>query len=508
MNRIKSLTKPITIAVIADVHYGTSSSIPIRRSEIADILLMRAVRRLNRLICPDITLILGDILDDGKSCDAEKNLLYIRSILDKLDTPYIAIPGNHDSDAELFYQTFDRPKDVEDICGVRFLSFVDQEEPNFNARRNDKDLARLHMARNNYSGPIVALQHVCLFPPGQSTAPYNYTNATEIITAMKESDVLLSVSGHHHPGAENVRNDNTIFVNVSGLCEAPFPFTVIQMDHEQIQTQRHELSMPEHLRLVDNHVHTQLAYCSENMTVENAISLSNEFGLAGITFTEHSGQLYFDEKRYWDKTCFQDGIGAATDADNRMANYVNMKRIYEHGKVRFGLEVDCDYQGNLLLRSNDRVHFDHIMGALHNLSALKKDTPPRQSDHDEFLFLLERLLSNRIDVLAHPFRVFRRSGWAPPAELFKPTAQLLRKYNTAAEINVHINEPPIEFIRTCLDLGVKFSFGSDAHHLSEIGDFTYHLALLKDAGFNGDLTDILNPRRKAESSSKCGRPHT
>ena len=34
---------------------------------------------------------------------------------------------------------------------------------------------------------------------------------------------------------------------------------------------------------------------------------------------------------------------------------------------------------------------------------------------------------------------------------------------------------------------------SDAHQMAEIGDFAYHLSLLKEAGSDGDLTDILLP---------------
>ena len=244
MNEAISLAKPVTIAVIADVHYGTASSMPTRRTEIADMLLMRTTSHLNRLVHPDITLLLGDVLDDGTSCGAEENLWHIRSILDQLDAPYIAVPGNHDGDVDSFYRVFTRPKHVEDICGVRFVPFLDREEPGYNAHRSAKDLARLRTVRNGHPGPIVTLQHVCLFPPGQSLAPYNYTNADEVITAMKEANVLLSLSGHYHRGAEDTRDGNITFVNAPGLCEAPFPFIVVRIDEGQIQSQRHELGMP------------------------------------------------------------------------------------------------------------------------------------------------------------------------------------------------------------------------------------------------------------------------
>ncbi len=283
------------------------------------------------------------------------------------------------------------------------------------------------------------------------------------------------------------------FVNAPGLCESPFPFLVVDIDSGGIHTQRHELVMPEALQLCDDHLHTPLAYCNGNMLVDKAIGLARDFGLAGVTFTEHSAHLYFTRKQLG-KACLSDGIDAARQADSRMAEYLDMKRTYENDFARFGMEADCDYRGKPLLNPDDRKHFGHIAGAIHSLPGLTRDAQPEQSDRDDFLFLLENMLGNGIDVLVHPFRVFRRSGWDTPPDLFEPAAQLLKRHQVPAEINFHTNEPPVEFIRLCLDLGVKFSFGSDAHHLSEIGDFAYHLALLKEAGFDGDLADVLAQR--------------
>jgi putative hydrolase len=101
------------------------------------------------------------------------------------------------------------------------------------------------------------------------------------------------------------------------------------------------------------------------------------------------------------------------------------------------------------------------------------------------------LLGHNVDAVAHPFRVFRRAKLLTPEYLYQPVADLLAQYEVAAEINYHINEPPLHFIKLCLDRGVKFSLGSDAHNLYEVGEFSPHLQLLKDAGFDGDLRDIV-----------------
>ena len=483
--------KSVTLAVIADIHYGVASRVSKRRYEIADLLLMRTVRRLNQLVHPDVTLVLGDLIDEGDSPDAEKYLKRLRSVLDKLQSPYIVIPGNHDKDPNAFYRVFDRPKDIEDIAGIRFLPFLDEETPGCNARRSDHDLERIRLAREDYNGPIISLQHVCLHPPGAGETPYNYTNADAVIRAMQDAGVMLSISGHHHDGAPTVESGGVTFVNAPGLCEAPFRFLEVTLDGEGVQTQDHELVMPEALRLHDTHVHTPLAYCSENMEVQKVISLGQEFGLAGVTFAEHSGHLYFDANGYASKAWFLNGIAGADEVNNRMADYLALQQAYQDGFARFSLEVDCDMRGGLVLKPDDRQHFDTIIGAVHALPRLTREMAPQPHDVDDFLFLVEALCKQGIRSLAHPLRIFRRAGWPAPAEVLAPTVHLLRKYQVAMEINFHTNEPPVPFVRACLDAGVKFTFGSDSHNLYELGDFAYHLALLKEAGFDGDLSDVL-----------------
>lgn len=479
------------IAILTDFHYGAPSSHPRRRTEIADILLLRAVHRLNRFIRPDVTLVLGDLVDDGAAPDTPERLAHLRAILDKLDSPTIVIPGNHDSDVDAFYRVFERPQAITDIGEVRFLPFLDREEPGHNASRSDIDLARFRQARHNYEGPIVALQHVCLAPSERAMISYNYTNARAVIDTMAASGVTLSISGHYHAGAPVVHTEYSTFINAPALCEAPFHFLIVTLDGEQITAERHQLAMPADLRLVDNHVHTQLAYCAENVTVERAIALARDFGLAGVGFAEHSGQLYFDRARYWGRQAHREGIAGAQPEDSRLPDFLALKRACAGDDIRFGLEVDCDYNGNPLLRPEDRHHADFLIGAIHGLPSEKLPGVTYETLQDEFLTLLERFLTSGIHILAHPFRIFRKAGWEPPEMLFLPVAKLLHAHEVAAEINFHGNEPPPEFVRLCLELGVKLSFGSDTHNLYEVGEFTPHLQLLRDIGFNENVADVL-----------------
>jgi len=479
------------IALLNDIHDGNTTN-GARRCDIARILLDRAVRRLNALERPDITLVLGDLLDDGDHPDAVDRLAALKQILDKLKSPYIAIPGNHDGNVDTFYSVFERPKDIEEIDAVRFLTFLDEEEPQWCAKRSPQDIDRIKLARQDFNGQIVSLQHVCLFPPERAHAPYNLTNAPAVIRTMKEAGVSLSVSGHHHKGVEDIREDNLLFVNAPGLCEAPFYYMTIELDTQgKAESRRHSLAMPKRLQLVDTHMHTQMAYCSENMDVEKMVGFASDFGLAGICITEHSGQLYFNREAYWKKHCLREGMDSAQTEDNRMAEYRALKETFAADNVVFGLEADCDYKGNLLIAPEDHKHFTYIVGALHGLPRVLKEPEQAHLVYDDFLFMTEKTLQQNVVSLAHPFRVFRRSHLPIPEKLFLPVAKLLKQYDVACELNFHTNLPPVPFVKICLDMGLKFTFASDSHNLSELGDFAYHIDVLQQAGFDGDLRDIL-----------------
>jgi predicted phosphodiesterase len=234
----------VTIAVLTDFHYGDAGAIAERRSELADSLLERAVQRLNRRIQPDVTVVLGDLVDDGTAPGTLQRLARLRVILDALASPLIVIPGNHDGDVATFYTVFERPAEIVDLCGVRFLPFIDREAPGHNATRAEEDIARFQVARSGTAGPIVSLQHVCLAPPERGELPYNYTNAAEIARVMRLAGVVLSLSGHYHPGAESVRDGQTTYVNAPSLCEEPFPFLVVTLSGERVSVVRHTLTMP------------------------------------------------------------------------------------------------------------------------------------------------------------------------------------------------------------------------------------------------------------------------
>jgi histidinol phosphatase-like PHP family hydrolase/calcineurin-like phosphoesterase family protein len=462
-----------------------------RRSEIADILLRRAVERINRLVKPDVTVVLGDLLDDGFSDKAPRFRRRLRQIIDLLESPTIVLPGNHDGDVDAFYRDFERPPEVMDLKGVRFLPFIDPEEPGYNARRTKHDRERMRAARAGHDGPIVSLQHVPLFPPGTSGCPFNYVNADKVIEVMKQARIGLAIGGHYHLGNEHIRSDNMSFVIAPGLCESPFSFTAITVEGDEVSAVPHHLAMPQELELFDCHVHTPFAYCSDDMDLALSVAVARNSGLSGMTFAEHSGQLYFSKQAYWDGE-WMNGIQAAPVDANRMPDYFAQAISAARNFARVGLEVDCDARGQGVVKPKDLARTQLVLGSLHLVPELRKPKPDVMRAADEFLAMLSAFLGSGVQILAHPFRVFRRLGRQVPSSLFEPSARMLKERDVAAEINFHgDNVPPQEFIALCLKLGVKLAFGSDAHALYEVGDFARHLRFLSECGYDGDVKDIL-----------------
>jgi histidinol phosphatase-like PHP family hydrolase/predicted phosphodiesterase len=482
------------LAVLSDTHFQSDrqARVGLRRAGLADLLLLRAVHRLNRFVRPDLTVLLGDVLNDGSAPDADSQFQTMRRTLDLLRMPWLALPGNHDGPSERFHQHFPRPPETVDVAGVRFVCFTDPEEPGYNARRLAAEVARMGAVRaGGWRGPVILLQHVPVFPPGLHSCPYNYVNCTEVLAAMARSGVSGVIAGHYHEGFGPLRHGDAQFLAAPALCEAPFPYLVVDIDTGgRLSVERQTLAMPAELGLVDVHLHTHMAYCNENMDIGLATQLAADFGLADLRFTEHSGHLYFSRQDYG-ATCFAGGIACAQPADSRMHLYTEALNSQRVAPQAWGIEVDADYRGDPIMREQDLNALPFRVGALHGLSSLSSKTTSDEVAAAEFLAVLRRFLACRFDVLAHPFRVFRRAGRPTPAGLLEPTVRLLREHGTAAEMNFHTNEPDIAFVRQCLDAGVPLAFGSDAHNLYEIGEFFPHLELLRRAGYDGDPRDVL-----------------
>jgi histidinol phosphatase-like PHP family hydrolase/predicted phosphodiesterase len=501
------------IAVITDLHYSPTGSVenPERRGDIAHVLLLRAVHRLNRLVKPDLIVVGGDVLDDGDAADAPDAMAEVKERLDVAHAPTVVLPGNHDGPVRGFAKSFGTLGKWIDVKGVRFVPFIDPEEPGYNARRTEENFALMKRARKGFDGPLVALQHVPVFPEGLTDSPYNYTNASEVTGKMQKYGFSMVLSGHYH-GGFYVAKDGIHYLCAPATCVSPLPVTVVDLSRDagdgcrtdsgypspQVRVSYHNLRLPESLRLVDCHIHTQFAYCGEDVEVSRAISPAQDFGLAGVGFSEHSDQLYFSRDMNHQSASFNSKwTDYVSEADRRVDEYLEVLRDAVPPES-VGFEVECTHNGGQVLMPEDAGKAGFLLGAMHSLPEQESKNPSVDRLADEFMAVADRFTASGIDVLAHPFRIFRRAGLPIPSSLFKPLVRMLQERGVAAEINFHTNEPPEEFFRMCLDEGANLTFGSDSHNLYEVGDFALHLDFLERCGFDGDLSDVLIDPRTGE----------
>jgi histidinol phosphatase-like PHP family hydrolase len=233
-----------------------------------------------------------------------------------------------------------------------------------------------------------------------------------------------------------------------------------------------------------------------HVKTSTAIERMKMFGLRSGGFVEHSDQLYLPREGFWDRT---DANRRATleradrDGHSRFPAFVETVRPVRSDRIFLGLEVEpmVDAPG-LGVLEKDAGGYDYMIGAIHQLA--EKLTPNLPDEEVERLFLLRirQLVESGVNILAHPFRYFRKKQNRPaPKSLYEVVADLLAEGGVAAEINYHTNEPDPEFFAICLRKGVTLSLGSDAHALFEVADLHPHLQFLDELGVAGRLEEVL-----------------
>lgn len=446
--------QPKRIALLADLSYRSPASPTLTTEEMGAILLRRAVERLNRFIQPDLVVLIGDLLAQPASPNALNDLYHLRSILNRLQCPYLVVRGRNDPDPALFYNVFPRVSAVSHLGDIRVLCHADE-----------------HRDRSFDTS----------FP--------NPLDQIHSIAHSNQLTICLGRSGHQALGV--VLTDRIQYIPTDALHKRPFPYVIVCIDQSgAIACDRHSLAMPESLGLMDLHSHTQMAYCAGDVQAGHSASVAHAMGLQALAFTEHSGHLYFNRVDFNSGECCVAGIDAAPSGDERVNPYFRLIRGLETSFPTFlGMEIDADYAGSLVVRQDHRTKLGWAIGAVHFIP------PNARDDHASFVSafqkMTEGICDSGIEALAHPFRIFRRQKRDEPRELYPWMAKVLKRTGVAAEINFHTNEPTPEFVQMCVESGIKLTFGSDAHDLWEVGEFFGHLQLLKNLGISRDVSNYL-----------------
>jgi histidinol-phosphate phosphatase family protein len=169
----------------------------------------------------------------------QKDYESIRDALEATGIPYTVISGNHDHYPSFFSVFPDTGKTV-DQGGYRFVSYADREWKNNIPHRHDRERKRMvaELADPD-SPPQIHIQHFLPFPMVGNEYPFNYHDAENITRLYSESgNVILSLSGHYHPGTEREEKDGVTYATGEGYCEEPFPYCVYTMDKSGISAEK------------------------------------------------------------------------------------------------------------------------------------------------------------------------------------------------------------------------------------------------------------------------------
>ncbi len=404
--------------------------------QLEDSLLLRAVRRINRFIQPDVVIIFTDGQRQPADC--------LQEIIKKIKCPVVInTVGNEDVDHI-------------DIGNCRFISALDESR----IRQLSDCSARVIL----YRGDSCSLQD----------------------KFVKDCGCSLVISGRGRSGYKRMTQEYGELILAPDFNIKPFAFLELDIDSgESARITAHHLSVPAELELFDYHVHSHFAYCNENMNLQNAMRLAEMFNLKGLAFTEHNRHLYYDKSQLRLPVVERREV-------YRVDDYLSELAKYRSDKVLAGLELDFDFSGSPTMRRDDIAKFDIVLGSVHALPRLSFEDIAVCSSNFKGIWL--NAVASPVNVMAHPLRVFWKGssgGTRLSPDDYQWLAGLLKEHDIAAEMNFHSNSPDPDFFRICLENGVRISLGTDSHNLADIGDFYPHLEMLDKLTGLKDLDRIL-----------------
>lgn len=488
------------ILILSDLHYTPDSDgMDLQRNDcLTPVMIQKALRRLRqKQIEPDLILMLGDLLEEGEHQEAGKRLESLAGTLASCAIPFLVVGGNHDGSPERVAEIFSTPAGLHRIGEYGFVVFSDRYDACDHTSRSAEQMELLrNIRRENPDLPLIALQHSPIHPDIELKYPYMPDNVEAIRFGYEEAGVLLSLSGHYHPGQPLHQHQGVWYYTTPALSEHPFTFTHLRISDATVAAEEFHLAL-DTPGLMDAHCHSEYAYCAQDISAFDNRLLAHRLGLRTLALTEHAFHLYFPNKQAWSYAWQHDPTLRADLNNNefsRMAEYKKWIEPFRGDGVVLGLELDLCDDDTLLLADEDREGWDLFLGSVHRIPGVDGNTADQLTAEQAFMDQVERLCRQPIRVLTHPFRWFVRSNGnlERPPHLFEPVAEILAATGIAAEINYHTNSPDPRFIEACLERGVKIALGTDSHALEEVADLWPHLDLLREVGVSEKaLPDVL-----------------
>lgn len=193
------------IAHISDLHVGALA--------FHEELLNKAINEINE-VQPDVTIVTGDITENGYYMEFEKAAWY----LDNIETPMLVVPGNHDARhvgdqcfGELIKNRFGTLKLKKK--GIKVIG-LDSSEPDLDygkvGRTQQKFMEiELEKAQKDNLYTIIALHHHIIPVPKTGRERNVLSDAGDILQSVMEGSANLVLSGHKHMPHVWIMGDTT-----------------------------------------------------------------------------------------------------------------------------------------------------------------------------------------------------------------------------------------------------------------------------------------------------------
>jgi Icc protein len=182
------------IAHVSDLHVGSLN--------FHEELLINAIDELNGMD-PDVTIITGDITENGYYLEFQKALLY----LDEIKSPILVVPGNHDARhvgdecfEELIKNRYGTLKDKKH--GLKVIG-LDSSEPDLDrgrVGRSQQNWMEMELVKADEENlyKIIALHHHIIPVPKTGRERNVLSDAGDILQSLMTGRADLVLSGHKH----------------------------------------------------------------------------------------------------------------------------------------------------------------------------------------------------------------------------------------------------------------------------------------------------------------------
>jgi len=210
--------------------------------------------------------------------------------------------------------------------------------------------------------------------------------------------------------------------------------------------------------------HTHTLYSDGECLASGIAEAAEASGLAAVAITDHGPEL---------------SVGISPSKIPLMLQDIAEAREDANIPVLAGMEANVvNADGVIDLDDEVTKKLDILMIGLHTLGGASQEELAR----NYFLAVTNAMRRQKVDVVAHPFRLHDYLAPYLSPEEREEFVKLAAEKGIAIEINSKYRVPDEELLRVCLQEGVKLSIGTDAHTAAEVGMVDWQMAVLKRIG--------------------------